>query len=257
MTIHSTAIVDPKASLADDVVVGPYSIIGADVHLDSGCIIESHVVLKGPTTLGKNNHIYQFSTIGEATPDLKYQGEQTRLVIGSDNVIREGVTIHRGTVQDRSETTIGNHNLIMAYAHIGHDSVVGDHCILVNNSALAGHVHIGDWAILGGYTLVHQYCHIGAHCFTGMGSAIGKDVPAFVVVSGSPAEAKTINVEGLKRRGFSKEAITVIQKAFKTVYRKNLTLVEAIAELQTFVCDIPEIQLLINSLTQSTRGIVR
>jgi len=158
MNIHPTAIVDPSAVLAPDITIGAYSIIGADVSIGEG---------------------YQFSSIGEATPDLKYNGEPTRLVIGDNNTIREGVTIHRGTVQDRSETTIGDHNLIMAYAHIGHDSVVGNHCILVNNSALAGHVHIGDWAILGGYTLVHQYCHIGAHCFTGMGSAIGKDVPAF------------------------------------------------------------------------------
>jgi len=257
MNIHPTAIVDPSAVLAPDITIGAYSIIGADVSIGEGCTIEPHVIIKGPTVIGLNNHIYQFSSIGEATPDLKYNGEPTRLVIGDNNTIREGVTIHRGTVQDRSETTIGDHNLIMAYAHIGHDSVVGNHCILVNNSALAGHVHIGDWAILGGYTLVHQYCHIGAHCFTGMGSAIGKDVPAFVVVAGSPAEAKTINLEGLKRRGFSKESIQAIQAAFKTIYRKSLTLSEAINILEEELVNIPELQLLIDSLKHSTRGIVR
>lgn len=257
MNIHPTAIVDPSAVLADDISIGAYSIIGADVTIGGACTIEPHVIIKGPTSIGHNNHIYQFSSVGEATPDLKYNGEPTRLVIGDNNTIREGVTIHRGTVQDRSETTIGNNNLIMAYAHIGHDSVVGNHCILVNNAALAGHVHIGDWAILGGYTLVHQYCHIGPHCFTGMGSAIGKDVPAFVVVAGSPAEAKTINLEGLKRRGFSKESILSIQAAFKTIYRKNLTLSEAINQLEEDVLTVPELQLLIDSLKDSSRGIVR
>jgi len=222
--IHAQAIIDPSANIASDVSIGPFSIIGADVEIGAGCVIEPHVIIKGPTKIGENNHIYQFSSIGEATPDLKYKGEETRLLIGDNNIIREGVTIHRGTIQDRYETTIGNHNLLMAYVHIGHDSVIGDHCILVNNTALAGHVHVGDWAILGGFTLVHQYCHIGAHCFTGMGSAIGKDVPAFMMVTGSPAKAKTINTEGLSRRGFDKKAIKTLQKAFKLIYRKNLTL---------------------------------
>lgn len=257
MSIHPQAIVDPTARIADDVSVGAFSIIGPDVTIGAGSIVEPHVIIKGPTVIGKNNHIYQFSTVGEATPDLKYQGEPTRLVIGDNNVIREGVTIHRGTVQDRSETTIGDHNLLMAYVHIGHDSVIGNHCILVNNTALAGHVHVGDWAILGGYTLVHQYCHIGAHCFTGMGSAIGKDVPAFVIVSGSPAEAKTINVEGLSRRDFSKAHIKLLQKAFKLVYRKGLTSQEALKELHTLTQACPPMQLFIDSLTSSTRGIVR
>lgn len=257
MIIHPQAIIDPSAQLADSVSVGAFSIIGPDVVIGEGCIIESHVIIKGPTVLGKNNHIYQFSTIGDSTPDLKYKGEDTRLVIGDNNVIREGVTIHRGTVQDRSETTIGDHNLLMAYVHIGHDSVIGDHCILVNNTALAGHVHIADWAILGGFTLVHQYCHIGEHCFTGMGSAIGKDVPAFAIVSGSPAEAKTINAEGLSRRGFSKADIKLIKRAFKLVYRENLILTEALIELKLLVKECPSIQLLVDSIESSTRGIVR
>jgi UDP-N-acetylglucosamine acyltransferase len=257
MSIHPTAIVDSSAKLAEGVKVGPYSIIGPDVEIGSGTVIESHVVVKGPTKVGSNNHIYQFSSVGEATPDLKYKGEPTRLVIGNNNVIREGVTIHRGTIQDRSETTIGDENLIMAYAHVGHDSVLGNHCILVNNTALAGHVHIGDWAILGGYTLVHQYCHIGEHCFTGMGSAIGKDIPAFVMVAGAPAEAKTINTEGLSRRGFSKETIKTLQKAFKIIYRKQLTLGEATKELELLIPECEAVQTLLNSLENSTRGIVR
>lgn len=164
------------------------------------------------------------------------------------NVIREGVTIHRGTVQDRSETTIGNHNLLMAYVHVGHDSVIGNHCILVNNVALAGHVWVDDWAILSGYTLVHQFCRIGAHSFSGMGTAIGKDVPAYVMVYGSPAEAKNINAEGLRRRGFSKEAVTAITRAYKTIYRRGLTLDEALQELEPMVAATPELQLLIDRM---------
>ncbi|WP_062060597.1 acyl-ACP--UDP-N-acetylglucosamine O-acyltransferase [Cellvibrio sp. OA-2007] len=255
--IDSSAIIHPSAKLAPDVQVGPWTIIGPDVEIGAGSIIASHVVMKGPTTIGKHNRIYQFSSIGEDTPDLKYKGEPTRLVIGDHNVIREGVTIHRGTVQDRSETTIGDHNLLMAYVHIGHDSVVGNHCILVNNTALAGHVHIGDWAILSGFTLVHQFCKIGAHSFSGMGSAIGKDVPAYVMVNGSPAEAKNINVEGLRRRGFTKDDIGLLTKAYKTIYRRGLTLDEALAELNPLATESPALQVLIDSLNSSTRGIVR
>jgi UDP-N-acetylglucosamine acyltransferase len=255
--IHPSAIIHPDARLAADVEVGPWTTIGPDVEIGAGSVIASHVVIKGPTRIGKQNHIYQFSSIGEDTPDLKYKGEPTRLVIGDNNTIREGVTIHRGTVQDRSETTIGDHNLLMAYVHVGHDSVIGNHCILVNNSALAGHVHIGDWAILSGFTLVHQFCKIGAHSFSGMGTAIGKDVPAYVMVNGSPAEAKNINTEGLRRRGFSKEDIAVLTKAYKTIYRRGLTLDEALAELDAQVSECAALQLLIDSLRSSERGIVR
>jgi UDP-N-acetylglucosamine acyltransferase len=255
--IHSQAIVDPCARVADDVEIGPWTLIGPDVEIGAGCKIESHVVIKGPTRIGAGNHIYQFSTIGEATPDLKYRDEATRLVIGDNNIIRENVTIHRGTVQDRAETTLGNNNLIMAYVHIGHDSVLGDHCILVNNTALAGHVRVGDWAILSGYTLVHQFCKIGAHSFSGMGTAIGKDVPAYVTVSGAPAEAKTINIEGLRRRGFSADAISQLRRAFKIVYRQGLTLELAIQRLETMLRDTPEVQVLIDSIRASERGIVR
>ena len=255
--IHEQAIIDPSAKLADDVQVGLWSLIGPEVEIGPGCIIESHVVIKGPTRIGSGNHIYQFSTIGEATPDLKYRDEPTRLLIGDNNVIRENVTIHRGTVQDRSETTIGDGNLLMAYVHVGHDSVIGNHTILVNNTALAGHVHIGDWAILSGYTLVHQFCKIGAHSFSGMGTAIGKDVPAYVTVSGSPAEAKTINIEGLRRRGFSSEAISQLRRAFKIVYRQGLTLDLALQRLESMLRETPEVQVLIDSIRASERGIVR
>jgi len=254
--IDSRAIVDPAASIAEDVEIGPWSIVGPDVIIGAGTKVASHVVLKGPTVIGENNRIMQFSSVGEDTPDLKYQGEPTRLVIGNNNVIREGVTIHRGTVQDRSETTIGDHNLLMAYAHVGHDSVIGNHCILVNNASLAGHVNIGDWSILSGYTLVHQHCCIGMHSFTGMGSGVGKDIPAFVMVAGAPAAARSINLEGLKRRGFDKQQLSNLTKAFKIIYRKGLTLEKAMGELEQMSEGL-EIQVLLTSLRNSTRGIVR
>ncbi|MDN3640382.1 acyl-ACP--UDP-N-acetylglucosamine O-acyltransferase [Simiduia curdlanivorans] len=255
--IDPRAVIDPTAKLAADVQVGPFSVIGPNVEIGAGSIVESHVVIKGPTSIGENNHIFQFSTVGESTPDLKYKGEPTRLVIGNNNVIREGVTIHRGTVQDRSETTIGDDNLLMAYVHVGHDSIVGNNCVLVNNAALAGHVHIGDWAILGGYTLVHQFCKIGAHAFTAMGSAIGKDVPAFVTVSGNPAEAKSINTEGLRRRGYTKDQLAAINKAFKLIYRRGLRLEEALSILSEMAIAEPALITLIDSLRSSERGIVR
>jgi UDP-N-acetylglucosamine acyltransferase len=255
--IDDRAIVDAGARLADDVTVGPWTVIGPDVEIGPGTIVEPHVVIRGPTHIGAGNHIYQFSSIGEATPDLKYRNEPTRLVIGDNNVIRECVTIHRGTVQDRSETTIGDNNLIMSYAHIGHDSVIGNHTILVNNVALAGHVKVGDWAILSGYTLVHQFCQIGPHSFSGMGTAIGKDVPAYVTVSGSPAEAKTINSEGLRRRGFSAGTINQLRRAFKILYRQGLTLDVAMQRLEGMLRETPEVRMLLDSINASERGIVR
>ncbi|WP_374962704.1 acyl-ACP--UDP-N-acetylglucosamine O-acyltransferase [Spongiibacter tropicus] len=255
--IDPRAIIDPTAIIAADVKIGPWTLVGPHVELGEGCDIRSHVVLNGPTRIGKNNTIYQFSTVGEDTPDLKYKGEPTELIVGDDNIIREGVTIHRGTVQDQGKTVIGSDNLIMAYAHIGHDSVVGDHCILVNNASLAGHVVVGDWAILSGYSLVHQFCHIGAHSFSGFGCHISKDVPAYVTVSGSPAEAKTINVEGLKRRGFSAEAIAAIRRAYKIIYRHGLTVEEALAALQPLIDEQPTVGLMADSLKNSQRGIVR
>ncbi|HUE91364.1 acyl-ACP--UDP-N-acetylglucosamine O-acyltransferase [Pseudomonas sp.] len=255
--IDPRAIIDPSAKLADDVVVGPWSIIGPDVEIGEGTVLGPNVIIKGPTRIGKHNRVYQFSSLGEDTPDRKYKGEPTRLVIGDHNIIREGVTMHRGTIQDRDETTVGDHNLIMAYAHVGHDSVIGNHCILVNNVALAGHVHIADWAILSGYTLVHQFCHIGAHSFAAMGSAIGKDVPAYVTVSGNPAGARSMNFEGLRRRGFSVEAIAALRRAYKTVYRQGLTIEAALAELAEPAQQFPEVAVFRDSILASQRGITR
>lgn len=257
MAIDPRATVDPNAQLADDVEVGPWSIIGPNVSIGAGTVIASHVVIKGPTVIGANNRVYQFATVGDDTTDLKYQQEPTRLVIGDNNVIREGVTIHRGTVQDRAETTIGDNNLFMAYVHIAHDCVVGNHCVFANNAALAGHVTVNDWANLGGYTLIHQYCQLGAHCFTAMGSAVGKDIPAYVIVTGNPAAAKGINQEGLKRRGFSREDIAAINKAFKIVYRRGLTTEEALAQLEALSRECAAVQALAYSLQSSKRGIVR
>ena len=255
--IHPTAIIDAQAEISDTATIGPYVVIGPNVTIGPESIIEPHVVIRGPTTIGARNHIYQFSTVGEATPDLKYHDEPTELVIGNDNIIRENVTIHRGTVQDRGITQLGDHNLIMAYVHVCHDSIVGNNTILVNNTALAGHVVVGDWAILSGYTLVHQFCKIGAHSFSGMGTAIGKDVPAFVTVAGSPAEAKTINSEGLRRRGFSSHTLAELRRAYKIIYRQGLTLDNAVQRLEGMVKETPELQMLIDSLSNSERGIVR
>jgi UDP-N-acetylglucosamine acyltransferase len=254
--IDSQAIIDPSATIGENVSIGPWTVIGPDVVIGDNCQIASHVVIRGPSVIGANNIIYQFSTIGDDTPDLKYKGEPTKLIIGDDNVIREGVTIHRGTVQDRGETVIGNNNLLMAYAHVGHDSVIGNHVIMVNNSSLAGHVTVGDWAILSGYALIHQYVSVGAHSFIGPAAFSYHDVPAFVTAFGSPAEPRTINKEGLKRRGFTTEQIALANKAYKLLYRRGLSLeegIEAIAELG----DDAVIETLLNSLQASTRGIIR
>ena len=255
--IDPRAIIDPSAIVGANVEVGPWTIIGPDVTIGDNTVISSHVIIKGPTVIGAHNRIYQFSTVGEDTPDLKYKGEPTRLVIGDHNVIREGVTVHRGTVQDRGETTIGSHNLLMAYVHVGHDCVVGDHCILVNNASLAGHVVVGDWAILSGYVLVHQFVNIGAHSFAGASTFLTQDVPPYVMVAGNPAAARTINGEGLKRRGFSAEQIALLNRAYKLLYRKGLKLDEAIAALSELSDDGGVVARLVDFLRASTRGIVR
>ncbi len=255
-SIDPRAAIDPSAIIADDVEIGPWTLIGPDVEIGAGSKIASHVVVKGPTRIGANNQIFQFSTIGEDTPDLKYKGEPTRLEIGDHNIIREGVTVHRGTVQDNSLTSIGNHNLLMAYSHIGHDCSVGDHVILVNHAALAGHVVVDDWAILSGYTLVHQHCRIGAHAYAGMASHIVKDVPAYMLVLGQPAVVRTINIEGLRRRGFSKQSIATIKKAYRTLYRHALPLEQALQELKSMCEQEPAVQVLVDSVESSKRGIL-
>ncbi len=254
--IDSKATIDPSAKIGDNVSIGPWTVIGPDVEIGDNCEIASHVVIRGPSKIGKNNKFYQFSTIGDDTPDLKYKGEPTQLIMGDNNVVREGVTIHRGTIQDKGETIIGSNNLLMAYAHVGHDSVIGDHVIMVNNSSLAGHVTVGDWAILSGYALIHQYVSVGAHSFIGPAAFSYHDVPAFVTAFGSPAEPRTINKEGLKRRGFTADQIALANKAYKLLYRRGLSLeegIEAIAELG----DDTVITVLLDSLKTSTRGIIR
>ena len=254
--IHPTAIIDPEARVADDVEIGPYSVIGPDVVIGPGCIIAPHVVIKGPTVIGARNRIFQFATIGEDCQDLKYHGETTRLEIGDDNTFREGVTVHRGTIQDQALTRIGSHNLFMAYSHIAHDCVIGSHCIMANQATLGGHVTIGDHAILGGLAAVHQFCHVGAHAMCGGGSIITKDIAAFVMVNGNPAHTHGINAEGLRRRGFSAEAISALRDAYKRVFRGKQTLHETIAELQQ-ENTLPEVDAFIASLTASKRGITR
>lgn len=255
--IHPTAIVHPSAKLAADVEVGPYSIIGEHVEIEAGTWVGPHVVIKGHTKIGKNNKIYQFSSLGEAPQDKKYAGEPTRLEIGDNNVIREFCTFNLGTTQDGGVTKIGNDNWIMAYVHLAHDCQIGNHTIFANNAQLAGHVHVGDYAILGGFTVVHQYCHIGAHTITAMGTILLQDIPPYVTAAGNTAQPHGINAEGLKRRGFSSEAIMEIKRAYKTLYKSNLTLEEAKASIKQKISEYPELKLLFDFLAKSERGIIR
>lgn len=255
--IHPTAIVDSKAELADDVKIGAFSIIGPDVKIDTGTTIGPHVVINGHTAIGKHNTVFQFSSLGEAPQDKKYQGEPTKLQIGDYNTIREFCTFNRGTTQDKGVTKIGNHNWIMAYVHIAHDCHVHNNTILANNSSLAGHVDLYDHAILGGFTLIHQFCKIGEHVITAVGSVVFKDIPPYVTASGYDANPHGINSEGLKRRGFSAESISNIKRAYKTLYRQSLTLEEAKIALSEQVLAAPELNLLVEFLAQSTRGIIR
>ncbi len=256
--IHPTAIIDPSAELADDVEVGAYSVIGKKVRIDSGNTIGSHVVINGPTQIGKDNTFYQFGSIGEAPQDKKYKGEDTTLEIGDRNVIREFTTLNRGTIQDRGTTTIGSDNLIMAYVHVAHDCVLNDDIILANNVALAGHVNIHSHAILGGFSLIHQFCTIGEYCFTAMNSVISKDIPPYVMVSGHMAKPHGLNIEGLKRHGFSKESLKAIRNAYKALYRSNLTLDDAITEINEMATSCDELSLMIEFLSgHVNRGIIR
>ncbi|PAV24833.1 acyl-[acyl-carrier-protein]--UDP-N-acetylglucosamine O-acyltransferase [Tamilnaduibacter salinus] len=255
--IHPQAIVDPSATIGENVTIGPWTWVGPDVEIADGTEVLSHVVIKGPTTIGRNNRIFQFSSIGEECQDKKYDGEPTTLVIGDNNIIRENTTIHRGTAQDRGETRIGSNNLLMAYVHVAHDCVVGDDTILANCATLAGHVTVGDWAILGGGSMVHQFCHIGPHSMSAGGSIILKDIPAYIMASGQSAGAHGLNAEGLKRRGFSREVIRDLRRAYKVIYRQGLTLAQATETLETEFTDTPEMRLLIDSLKQAGRGIVR
>ncbi|MEY3791001.1 MAG: hypothetical protein RLZ09_1837 [Pseudomonadota bacterium] len=259
--IHPTAIVEPGADIHDSAEIGAYSIIGANVVIGARTRVGPHVVIDGNTSIGEDNVFYQFSSIGAPPQDKKYAGEPTRLEIGDRNTIREFCTFNRGTVQDVGVTRLGNDNWIMAYVHLAHDCQIGNHTIFANNAQLAGHVQVGDWAIMGGFSNVHQFCKIGAHAMVGMSTSLTQDVPPYVILSGNPAQAHGINSEGLKRRGFSREAITAIRHAYKVLYKSGLTLEEAKAALQQQEQSEPEfaaeLKLIRDFLQNVSRGIVR
>lgn len=255
--IHPTAIVHPAARLGDNVHIGAYSLIGEHVEIGDDCEIGAHVVITGHTRLGRRNRIYPYASLGQPPQDKKYAGEPTRLIIGDGNTIREFCTLNTGTVQDRGETRIGNDNWIMAYVHIAHDCVVGNHSVFANNATLAGHVLIDDYAILGGFTGVHQFCRIGAHVITGIASVVRQDIPPYVTAAGNPAAPYGINSEGLRRRGFSPEAIGAIKRAYKTLYRSGLGLTEARQRIAAEASQHPELKPLADFLAVSGRGIIR
>jgi UDP-N-acetylglucosamine acyltransferase len=255
--IHGTAVVSPDARLHEGVTVGPYAVIGADVEIGRGTRIEAHAVVKGPTRIGTDNHIFQFASIGDDPQDKKYAGERTELVIGNRNTIRECCTINRGTAQDLGVTRIGDDNWIMAYTHIAHDCVVGNHTIFANNATIAGHVHVGDYAILGGFTGVHQFCRLGENSLCSVHSYVTKDVPAFTTVSGRPAQPRGINSEGLKRRGFSAAEIRAVKDAYRVVYRQGLTLDAAIAALDADEARATSAAIFVKSLREGSRGLIR
>lgn len=269
MLIHPSAKIDPSANIHESVIIGenvvigagvsigPWSLIGNNVEIGDGCRIHSHVVIKGPTLIGKENQIFQFSSVGEDCQDKKYAGEPTRLEIGDRNVIRENCTIHRGTIQDNSLTKIGSDNLLMAYVHVAHDCMVGSHCILANATTLAGHVHVDDYVILGGGTMVHQFCKIGAHSMSAGGSIVLRDIPAYVMASGQSASAHGLNSEGLKRRGFSSDEILALKRAYKVVYRQGLNLKDALAELSSVAEAQSVVKVFVESIEKSNRGIIR
>ncbi|MBC7778676.1 MAG: acyl-ACP--UDP-N-acetylglucosamine O-acyltransferase [Proteobacteria bacterium] len=255
--IHPTAIVEAGAELADDVEVGAFSMIGAHVRVGAGSSIGPHCVVRGHTELGRDNRIFQFCSIGEVPQDKKYQGEPTRLVLGDRNTVREFCTLNCGTAQDAGVTRLGSDNWIMAYVHVAHDCLIGDHTIIANSTQLAGHVVIGDYAILGGFTGVHQYCSIGAHCITSVGSVVLQDLAPFVMAAGSPAGPKGINGEGLRRRGFDADTVLAVKRAYRTLYRSGLGLDEARAQLALQAQGVPVLGLLTAFLATLRRGLAR
>ncbi len=256
-TIDPRAIIDPAARLGEGVTVGPWTLIGADVEVGDGCVIASHVVLKGPTRLGKRNRIYQFASIGEDTSDMSYDGEPTTLQVGDDNVFREGVTVHRGTLKDQGRTVIGSHCLLMPYVHVAHDCRLGDHVILANYAAVSGHVRVGDHANFGGFAGVAQYRTVGAHTHLAAKSLVLKDVPDFVTVAGNPASVSGLNVEGMRRRGFDDEMVHHIREAFRLVYRAGLTVDEACERLEPLAAEAAEVAAFLGTVRGSRWGIVR
>jgi len=253
--IHNTAIIDSTAKVADNVHIGPYSVIGPDVEIGEGTWIGPHVVIQGPTRIGRDNKIYQFASVGEVPQDMKFHGEKTYLEIGDRNVIREFCTIHRGTVQDKGMTRIGSDNLFMAYVHIAHDCEVGNHTIFANNASLAGHVKVEDYVIFGGFSGVFQFCRIGAHSFVSTNSVVIKDVPPYLKVSGYYAKPYGLNMVGLQRRGFADTAISALRRGYKIIYRNGLTVAKALEELQKL--ETPEVQQLMQFIETSNAGIVR
>ncbi len=259
--IHPTAIVDPGAQLAASVTVGPYTVIGAQVRIDEGTTVGAHCVIEGRTTIGRDNRIFQFASLGAAPQDKKYAGEPTELRIGDRNTIREFCTFNLGTVQDTGITQLGDDNWMMAYTHLAHDCVVGNKTIFANNAQIAGHVQVGDWVIMGAFTNVHQFVKIGPHAMTGMGTTLLQDVPPFAMVQGNPAEARSFNLEGLKRRGFSAERIQAIKQMHRLLYRQKLTLDEARVAIGALAAETPEagddFALMTGFLADASRGIVR
>ena len=255
--IHPTAIVDPAANVGSGVSIGPYSVIGAGVEIGDDTWIGPHVVINGPTRIGRENRIFQFNSIGDIPQDKKFEGEESFLEIGDRNTIREYCTFNRGTRHGGGVTRIGDDNWIMAYVHIAHDCQVGNDIIMANNATLAGHVTIEDHAILGGFTLVHQFCSVGRYSFSAMGTAIGKDVAPYVLVAGQPATTRGLNTEGLRRHGFDGDALSLLRRAYKTVFRSGLKAEESVRELSSFGAGSPEIQAMAEFIRTSTRGIVR
>jgi UDP-N-acetylglucosamine acyltransferase len=253
--IHPTAIVHGR--VAPDVEVGPYSVIGAQVEVGEGSWIGAHVVLDGRLRVGRRNRIFHFASLGAPPQDKKYAGEDTAVEIGDGNTIREYVTINRGTALDAGVTRVGNDNWIMAYVHFAHDCQIGSHAIFANACQLAGHVTVGDWAIFGATTLVHQFVHIGAHAFTGMGTYLPQDLPPYVTAAGNMARPYGINSEGLKRRGFSPETINGLKRAYRTLYRKRLGMDEALRELESQVAECPQVAHLLEFIARTKRGIIR
>lgn len=254
-SIHPTAIIDATAELDSGVAVGPYTVIDARVQVGTGTDIGPHVVIRGPTRIGADNRIFQFASVGEDPQDTKYAGEETFLTIGDGNLIREYVTLNRGTVQDAGETRIGNHNLFMAYSHVAHDCRIGDHVIMANAASLAGHVQVQDWAILGGFTIVHQFCRIGAHCFCAMGSVITKDVPPYVIIGGHPAQPRGINTEGLQRRKIDAASIQQLKSAYRVLYMSDRKLENAVAAMRVLGND--RVNQLADFVADRSRSIVR
>ncbi len=261
--IHPTAVIDPAAQLDSSVAVGPYAVIGPHVRIGPGTRIGAHCVIEGHTTIGRDNQIFQFNSLGAVPQDKKYAGEPCELRIGDRNTIREFCTFNIGTASDAGVTQVGNDNWIMAYVHLAHDCQVGNHTIFANSSQLAGHVQVGDWVILGGFTVVHQFCRLGAHSFTAMNSLLFADLPPFVMCQGQPAQARSMNFEGLKRRGFSPERIRAVKAMHKALYRDGLTLAQAQAQMASLTHATPQaepdVQMMLDFLakTSAERGIVR